>query len=82
MKKEHYLLVLRINQFESRFQSMSVLVRDANTGKCYIFAKGSPEKLLAHSANIAKNSEDSTTYVKMIKTLSLNGFRTIAMGYK
>ena len=38
--------------------------------------------MLANSRNIVPNSDNSTTYVKMIKTLSLNGFRTIAMGYK
>lgn len=42
MKNEHSLEVLRINQFESKFQSMSVLVRDAKKGKFYVFVKGSP----------------------------------------
>lgn len=61
---------------------MSVLIRDVVRGKYYIFAKGSPEKLLANCSNIAAKSQDSNIYTKMIKTLSLNGFRTIAMGYK
>lgn len=42
MKTSQYLEVLRINQFESKFQSMSVLVRDAINGRHFIFAKGSP----------------------------------------
>lgn len=42
MKGEFHLQVLKINQFESRFQSMSVLVKDVINNKYYIFAKGSP----------------------------------------
>lgn len=34
--------ILRINEYESRFQSMSVLVRDRQTGRYFIFGKGSP----------------------------------------
>jgi magnesium-transporting ATPase (P-type) len=61
---------------------MSVLVNDVISKKYYIFAKGSPEKMLANCSNIMTGSENSETYIKMIKTLSLNGFRTIAMGYR
>lgn len=32
--------VLRINQFESKFQCMSVLVQDVNEKKYYVFVKG------------------------------------------
>lgn len=39
------LEVLRINQFESKFQNMSVLVREANTDKLYVFVKGAPERI-------------------------------------
>ena len=34
--------VLRINQYESRFQSMSVMIRDKQADKIYIFSKGAP----------------------------------------
>jgi len=61
---------------------MSVLVNDVISKKYYIFAKDSPEKMLANCSNIMTGSENSETYIKMIKTLSLNGFRTIAMGYR
>ena len=37
--------VLKINQYESKFQSMSILVRDCNASKYYIFCKGAPEKM-------------------------------------
>jgi magnesium-transporting ATPase (P-type) len=40
--KKHSLEVLRINQFESKFQSMSVLVRDKSDGKIFAFIKGAP----------------------------------------
>lgn len=36
------LEVLRINQFESKFQCMSVLVRDTKDNKIYAFVKGAP----------------------------------------
>lgn len=34
--------VLRINQYESKFQSMSILVRERATEKLYVFSKGAP----------------------------------------
>jgi magnesium-transporting ATPase (P-type) len=38
---------------------MSVLVRDKRRNKYFIFVKGSPEKILQNSFNIAPNSENS-----------------------
>ena len=69
------LQILKINQFESRFQSMSVLVRDEN-GKVYVFIKGAPERINHNSTNKPKN------YSSTVEALSLSGFRTIALGYK
>lgn len=34
--------VLKINQYESQFQSMSVLIRNPSTGKYFVFVKGNP----------------------------------------
>ena len=45
------LEVFRINQFESKFQSMSVLVRDVFSDTFYIFVKGAPEKMQRNSVN-------------------------------
>ena len=66
---------------------MSVLVTDKNTGKSYIFIKGAPERLLDNCVNIAQRElEDPfcphNQYSSMVKILSLNGFRTIAMGFR
>lgn len=36
------LQVMRINQFESKFQAMSVLIKDCSTNRFYIFVKGAP----------------------------------------
>jgi len=36
------LNILKIYQYESKFQSMSVLVHDKYVDKYYIFAKGAP----------------------------------------
>ena len=47
----HSLDVIKINQYESKFQSMSVLVRDNSDKKIYAFCKGSPELILSYSRN-------------------------------
>ena len=76
-KKDIKLEVLRINQFESKFQSMSVLVRDLSEGgKIYAFIKGAPEK-------IEKNSVIKVHgYNHTVSSFSLGGYRTIGCGYR
>lgn len=49
--EQESLEVLRINQFESKFQAMSVLVRDCTRNKYYIFVKGAPERIQKVSTN-------------------------------
>ena len=70
------LEILKINQFESSFQSMSVLVKDPADGKYYVFIKGAPELIYNNSTNKPKN------LIEVVESLSLSGFRTIAAGYK
>ena len=70
------LEVLRINQFESKFQSMSVLVRDKSDGKMYNFIKGAPEKIDRNSVLKVDG------YEKKVASLSLGGYRTIGFGYR
>lgn len=41
--------ILVVNQFKSHFQSMSVLVQELKTSNYYVFVKGAPEKIHAHS---------------------------------
>jgi cation-transporting ATPase 13A3/4/5 len=67
------LEVRKVHQFESRFQSMSVLVRDRDTGERFVFAKGSPEKLHALS------DTQFAGFPALIKELSLEGYRSIAV---
>ena len=57
--------VIRINQYESKFQSMSVMVRNRDTKKVYIFVKGSPEMIHKNSTLKYEN------YDQFIKKLSL-----------
>lgn len=40
---------MKINQFESKFQSMSVLVKNKNNSKYYVLSKGSPEIIQSYS---------------------------------
>lgn len=68
--------VLRINQFESKFQCMSVLVRDVAKDKYYVFVKGAAEKMQRSSVN------KYNKYDELISSLSLAGLRNIAFGYK
>lgn len=70
------LEVLKINQFESKFQSMSVLIREVRTNCYYIFVKGAPEKIRDLST-VKYNEFDS-----IVSKLSLSGLRSLAFGYK
>jgi magnesium-transporting ATPase (P-type) len=70
------LEVCKIHQFESRFQSMSVLARDRATDERFVFAKGSPETIHAHAA------EKHAGFDALVKELSLEGFRTIAVAMR
>ena len=70
------LEILKINQFESRFQSMSVLVKDPAAGKVYAFIKGAPERIYHNSTNKPEN------LLRTLESLSLSGLRTIAVAYK
>jgi magnesium-transporting ATPase (P-type) len=40
--KFNQISILKIHQYESKFQSMSVLVFDHETCKHYVFVKGAP----------------------------------------
>lgn len=57
--------VLKVHQFESRFQSMSVIARDKTTKEVFVFSKGSPEKL--HGASIEKFAD----FAERMRRLSL-----------
>jgi cation-transporting ATPase 13A2 len=75
LKKLSYEVV-KVHQFESKFQSMSVLVHDTNTSKFYCFSKGAPEKMMSVSINKIPNYED------FVAKLALKGLRTIAFSFK
>lgn len=55
---------------------MSVLVRDACSKKVYAFIKGAPEKIFNNSLNRPHR------FYQTVESLSLGGYRTIAIGYK
>ena len=70
------LEILKLNQFESRFQSMSVLVRDPESKNTYAFIKGAPERIYENSNNKPTNLPTA------VKFLEMGGNRTIAIGFK
>jgi magnesium-transporting ATPase (P-type) len=70
------LEVLRIHQFESKFQSMSVVARDKKTHETFVFVKGAPEKL--HTASTVQLPR----FAETVRELSLEGFRSIAVSGK
>ena len=55
---------------------MSVLVKDLTEKKLYVFIKGAPERLYESSTNKPEN------FIKTLESLSMSGYRTIAVGYK
>lgn len=55
---------------------MSVLVRNLSNNKLYVYVKGAPEKLYSNS------QEKPAHFFETIEKLSLEGFRTIAIGFK
>lgn len=70
------LKILKIYQYESRFQSMSVMVHDVSLDKYFIFAKGAPEVIHGNSAIRYKYFDE------LLQNVSYGGFRTIAYGMK
>jgi magnesium-transporting ATPase (P-type) len=55
---------------------MSVLVRDTNKDKIYVFIKGAPERIDRNSIFKFKDFEN------IVASFSLGGYRTIGYGYK
>lgn len=55
---------------------MSVMIRENQTGKFFILAKGSPEMIHNFSTFKFANFND------FVKKLSFGGFRSIGFGYK
>ena len=74
--KDVTLRILKIYQYESKFQSMSVLVHDTKDDKYYIFCKGAPEIIHNNSTFKYAYFED------LLQNVSYGGFRTIGYGYK
>ena len=70
------LEILKVNQFESKLQSMSVLVRDPSSRRLLAFVKGAPERISSHSLNKPEDF-DATLH-----DLSIAGYRTLAIGCK
>jgi cation-transporting P-type ATPase 13A2 len=68
--------ILKINQYESKFQSMSVLVRNCSSRKYFVFAKGSPEMIHSHSRLQHQGFHD------FVKKLSLEGYRSIGFSFR
>ena len=63
---------------------MSVLVEDVLTKSLYVFVKGAPEKLQKNSINLGEKNDKRATegYHRLVRSLSLEGMRTIAVGFK
>lgn len=76
INKGNTIEVLRVNQFESRHKSMSVLVKNLQTQEVMVFVKGAPELIYESSL---KKCQDT---LPLVEKLSLEGYRTIGFGYK
>jgi magnesium-transporting ATPase (P-type) len=68
--------ILKINEYESRFQSMSVMFWCEKKRKYFVAVKGNPEMIHHYAAKRVEGFE------QFIKKLSLDGYRSIAFGLK
>lgn len=71
------LQVLRLFDFDSQVARMSVIVRDLNCKKSYIFLKGAPEKV----KEICDKSTIPKSFDQKLNELSLKGFRVLGLAY-
>lgn len=55
---------------------MSVLIEDKQSKCCFVFVKGAPETIQEHC------HQKSDFINKKIKDLSIQGYRTLGMGFK
>ncbi|CAK64447.1 unnamed protein product (macronuclear) [Paramecium tetraurelia] len=68
--------VLKLYEFESALQRMSVIVKD--TDDYYVFVKGSPEKM----AELSMQNTIPTDFKKNLNVLTMKGLRILGFGYK
>ncbi|CAD8212685.1 unnamed protein product [Paramecium pentaurelia] len=69
--------IIRIFEFSSHLQMMSVVAHNQNEDTYTLFIKGSPEKLIQMSINEINNSIHEQLQIK-----TFNGLRVIGLGYK
>lgn len=64
--------------FEAERQRMSVVCKDSVSGKCRVYAKGSPEAMLTamNPSSVPKN------YQEVLKEYASHGFRVLAIASK
>jgi len=72
------LEVLKVYEFSSDMQRMSVLIRDVNSNKYYIFTKGAPEKVKI----FAKPESIPLDFTEVLENKSIQGFRILGLAYK
>ncbi|CAD8127301.1 unnamed protein product [Paramecium sonneborni] len=69
--------IIRIFEFSSHLQMMSVVAHNENEDSYSLFIKGSPEKLISMSINDISKSIHEQLQIK-----TFNGLRVIGLGYK
>ena len=72
------LEVLKVFEFTSDLQRMSVFIRDVTSNKYYIFTKGAPEKV----RNFSLESTIPSDFTDILEGKSIQGFRILGLGYK
>ncbi|CAD8208856.1 unnamed protein product [Paramecium octaurelia] len=68
--------VLKLYEFESALQRMSVIVKDKDD--YYVFVKGSPEKM----AELSNQSTIPVDFKKNLNLLTMKGLRILGFGYR
>ncbi len=72
------MLILRILDFKSQLQRMSVITQESKTGKTYVFTKGAPEKI----TQLCFPETMPPDLMTSIKTFAKYGYRILAFGSK
>lgn len=70
--------ILRVFEFDSRFQGMSVIIKNRNTGELKVYTKGSPERV--HSVCVP--SSIPCDWEQVLATHTEEGLRVLAIAQK
>ena len=75
---KYQIALIRRFDFSSKFQRMSVIVRDFLTNSFKAFVKGSPERIM----ELCVKESIPSNYEEILQIYTENGYRVLAIAYK